>query len=70
MAEGNGLLNRPVGINPPRGFESRPLRFSAKIGAFRIGFSSSVFVAGSISPLGSEKSGSVSSAFGVWPARK
>ena len=25
-AEGNGLLNRPVGINPLRGFESRPLR--------------------------------------------
>ena len=27
MAEGNGLLNRPVGINPLRGFESRPLRY-------------------------------------------
>ena len=26
MAEGNGLLNRRMGINPYRGFESRPLR--------------------------------------------
>jgi hypothetical protein len=26
-AEGNGLLNRPVGNNPLRGFESRPLRY-------------------------------------------
>ena len=27
MAEGNGLLNRRVGIYLHRGFESRPLRF-------------------------------------------
>jgi hypothetical protein len=27
VAEGNGLLNRRMGINPYRGFESRPLRF-------------------------------------------
>jgi hypothetical protein len=27
VAEGNGLLNRRRGINPYRGFESRPLRY-------------------------------------------
>ena len=32
MAEGNGLLNRPVGISPQRGFESRPLRCAAHFG--------------------------------------
>jgi hypothetical protein len=26
VAEGNGLLNRRMGNNPYRGFESRPLR--------------------------------------------
>ncbi len=34
MAEGNGLLNRPVGKNPLRGFESRPLRFLCAIFTF------------------------------------
>jgi hypothetical protein len=34
VAEGNGLLNRPVGIHPLRGFESRPLRFFMRKSGF------------------------------------
>jgi hypothetical protein len=32
VAEGNGLLNRRVGISSHRGFESRPLRWVPPLG--------------------------------------